>query len=1325
MARKYTGGIESEMWRDPLLLGKYFFNCIEHLETIESGKSDPTGTKAYASCMDYILSVASGDLHKTRRRGTPTYILVRPGIYNGKNQYLKETIDKNISNIKNIEGVDKYRSFVDYWELTKLQAAYAKFPAGSWRSFADYVKSVNGLYMEISRAIAEFYIYNEYAHPESSKHCKISTISTDNAKPKEEFTNCMTYLIELEALNGIYGGYRSKDLFTSPAVVDLVNDGTRCGVFFDRVGRKSIYRQTSCMEALIKRELKLFGESRAGYYGITPELDKYDLEVDCTHIYDNNKRMPCIQSILQNTTNFNYIHVLSRTDIGGYGTGRYLKDILSTKYKFEKLVPEYPDETTAIDYMAISGTNLGAVRIPVDPLCLSEDGSQISCLGKVLTNLSNYDNYYSNDTARNIVNSIDDMHVEDLFSGIVESTCFSGSDRVSCFNSLIDAVNKYKLSSASVRKIVEKVPPSDLDCSVYASDGTHTIKNCLDKIIETSNANTMQSIVNSGLLIDRMDCTDWDKTPMTCIDKLFQRHQMWAYALHRAVELSDLSDYYAKTKQKDMYAKVGLDVANLSMVSKSYNMDSSVGFEFVIPEYDMGKVKAHYPSKQYAKFLPVIQSQIEDYKFVSSNVPDKDMDRLVHGYREQLRYANELSRSIASDRPLSRESAIAPKLFHMRDVLTPLVGDDSVGITSMIANTSTTLTMPDCKDANDRTITCIQKELDIASTSGRPALALNILEYKDLFKPGLCTDFDGSASGKPGEKITCVQYAYDKFPFLQKFGDDVTRDKDVCTRLISRKDFGKVADAPMYVGGKLVPLRDLVCGRVNVRDIAYYLEGKGQDENVTNGHPSRNGTALDVYASKCKCAGAGSPMDRRICADAECWNSYARKNTWAKYYGMYDKNKDAYTIEGATAAMAPVKYHNSDDYWGLSGVYELEYKPSSYRITSTERFNYAHAVQEVLFPAIKRVQGRVLRRFGNFSNVKIEDVVLHQPTSATGDDYNIEVIFTSPDAKEPWSMSYTAASIFIRGGLLNSEDYRTKSIRYKIEEETVEKILTRGTGVSSNTSKLKLVVSNRVSDWLRLSTCQNWSSCMNLYDGCFNNIVPYVASLGSYVAYIASDEFSPTWLAREMVIPVMKTKPGDNFRWDPDDIVDKKPNKTFRGNKVYGLSTYKKLVTDAIKVLLRRNGYNEVGNYHTNSSDDYITSSSHRGYIEKDMEMNARSEAYTACLNLALEGKPTQKMWATDDKSDPCKNIMSRHGIVSIDSLYNSGLLSKRTFDRLEANGYWDTTYLDEAGVSYEITDDALDEIERDMTLTYLKPLTMPTEEKIREVPVLGGNINV
>jgi hypothetical protein len=1319
MARKYTGGIESEMWRDPLLLGKYFFNCIEHLETIESGKSDPTGTKAYASCMDYILSVASGDLHKTRRRGTPTYILVRPGIYNGKNQYLKETIDKNISNIKNIEGVDKYRSFVDYGELTKLQDAYAKFPAGSWRSFADYVKSVNGLYMEISIAIENFYIYNEDAHPESPAHCKITTGIKENGKPIEEFTNCLTYMIELEELNGLHGGYRSQDIYVSPTVKNIANSGTRCGVFAGRVGRRSIYDQTSCMEALIKREFKLY---RAGYYGITSELDRYNLSVDCTHILDKSKRMPCLQSLLMGKGNRDYIHFLSKTNIGNLGAGRYLSDILSTRYRFEKLNSHYPDETTAIDYMVINGTNLGAVSLPSESLCLSEDGTQMSCVGKILTNISNYDGYYPYDFARTALEAIDTMSAEDVVDGIVSATCYSGTDRVSCVDALINASNKYDFKSKALGEIIKKTLPSDLDCSIYAVDGTHVIKNCLDKLIETSSENTIKSIVDAGLLIDRMDCVDWDGTPMTCIDKLFQRHQMWTYALHRGRELSELSDYYARTKNLAMRDKVAGDAEKLETVTKAYNMDSSVGFEYVIPEYDMGKVKAHSPSKQYAMFVPIIQSQVDDYRFISSNVPERDMKSLIN-YREQLRYANELSRSISSDTPLSRESAIAPKLFRIYDALNPLIGESNVGIDTMAKNTSTTLTMPDCKDSNDRTVTCIQKELDVVSTIGSQSLAFGILEYKDLFKPGLCTDFDGSSSGKPGEKLTCVQYAYDKFPFLKQFGDNDVRDRRVCTRLLSRKDFGKVADAPMLVGGNLVPLKDIVCSNVGVRDIAKYLEGRMQDESVTNGHPSRNGTALEFYTSKCKCSSAGSPMNRRICADVECLNSYAKKNEWAKNYGMYDKDKGAYTVEGAIEAMSPVKYHGSDDYWGLSGVYEVEYKPSEYRITNTERFNYDHAVRDVLFPAIKRVEGRVLRRLGNFSNVKIEDIVLHDPPAADGGDYTIQVIFTSPDAKEPWSVSYTAASIFIRGGLLNSEDYRTKSIRYKIEEETVEKILTRGTGASNSTSKLKLVVSNRVSDWLRISTCQNWSSCMNLYDGCFNNIVPYVMSMGSYVAYIASDEFSPTWMAREMVIPIMKNKPGDVFKWDTEDPNLKVLNKTFRGNKVYGLSTYKKLLTDAIMVLLRRNGYNEVGNYHTGDSGGYLTSSDHRRYIESDVEMNARKEAYDTCLNMVVSGQRTKSIYAFGE--DPCGYIMKRLGSLDIDRLINDGLISKKTQNRLVGNDYWDTTYVDEPGIPYEIQDEKLDEIGRALTITYLKPLTTPTEETIREIPVIGGNINV
>ena len=56
----------------------------------------------------------------------------------------------------------------------------------------------------------------------------------------------------------------------------------------------------------------------------------------------------------------------------------------------------------------------------------------------------------------------------------------------------------------------------------------------------------------SGILLDRNDCTDIDGNKITCIDKLAQRNEIWLYLTTRASQLNSIatwaSDTYKKTK---------------------------------------------------------------------------------------------------------------------------------------------------------------------------------------------------------------------------------------------------------------------------------------------------------------------------------------------------------------------------------------------------------------------------------------------------------------------------------------------------------------------------------------------------------------------------------------------------------------------------------------------------------------------------------------------------------------------------------------------------------------------------------------------------------
>ena len=287
-----------------------------------------------------------------------------------------------------------------------------------------------------------------------------------------------------------------------------------------------------------------------------------------------------------------------------------------------------------------------------------------------------------------------------------------------------------------------------------------------------------------------------------------------------------------------------------------------------------------------------------------------------------------------------------------------------------------------------------------------------------------------------------------------------------------------------------------------------------------------------------------------------------------------------------------------------------------------------------------------------------------------------------------------------------------KAIRYKNENDIVEKILTRGSGKSDSTSSIKLIISNRPADYMRASTCQDWSSCMNLEDGAYNFALPFFMGTGGYVAYLASDEFAPNWYSRSIMMPVMRYKRGDKRDGDHDN---EDPNNTFRVNGVYGLSMYKPLLNDAIQVVLRDHGYNAPGSYITRGdSDGFIAGDRNIKLIKEDMWMNNRKEAYRNCLERVAKGAPVSLpkdiVATTAGECEMLLKTMQRGG-VRIDAIHDKGLISERSFRRFKTIPKWDTSYLDSAYTPYEIPDSRIDEIKDKISVIYLKPITIPSEE--------------
>ena len=1280
-----SGKNQENDWSNPQILGAYLFECIENLENMGMHATVEESPESL-TCMDYLLETMSA--HGNKRMMNTAYVEVNKDSYNGNNEELHSRL------------LFQLRNFPHRQQLQGI--------------------SPDSIVMNFGDAIAEFYINNSYANPAAS-HCSVNIDDSDKGWITSP-VNCLTKIIEMNKNNTYNLGYNVEfyKYFATDPFLDIINSGARCGVFdATTYNGVDMYDKTSCLEAVMNREVN---RAQWDSFTLPPggfgyNIDKYDMSLDC--IADEGKwqkkTIPCIQKLVQAApfTPSKYGNYIKSFYRAGTNAEKIFRDLLSKKYKFEKMHADDLPESTLIDYIVNDGENLWNIDIStVGELCVSHDGATpISCFAKMLMNLRDNKTYYDDDKSQLIIRSIEAINSTRVSKAILYDTCYDGDEPIPCLSTLIDIVSKQQQLNGIFRHIMDESPLTDFICSekhTTVSGDTFRTMNCLDKVIGSSTSNIMEIIKGSELLLDRHDCTDWNGDAITCIDKLFQRHEMWVHNLFRAREISKLNNYFNGGEGKEKAIK---DTEELDVISKRFNLDEDPGYRVMASEYDPGSSKVHSPSKTFEEFKHVLESQLEDYKiqFPGGNPP-------LQPTAEGVRYAQELIRSITSDKS-SKEVQIVPKLYRMVDVYSQaFIGTDDykmVGVRGLIATgreTPLTLNMFECRDTSSgKTISCLQKQIDYVRGITQHRLSTSeiidpIMTYKDLFKPDMCVKMD------TGQKMTCMEYAY------SKLGNDFSDSAYIS--LISRKDFNKIADIEIDTPKGKMKVLDAVCNQSSLRGIAYYLYETKTAATVTNGDPSFNGTALSIYGQRCACADKKTPLDRRICMDTECFNTYVSKNHWSnKYIGEKSSggDKDVFQERKVRNAMFPQIYHDSQDYFNLGGVYEITYKPSEYRITSTERFNYDTAVREILFPAIKRVKGMKLARFGDKKNVTIEGVALHFPQS-DAEDYVIEVIFSGAPsegrASEMWTEHYPASSVFLRGGLLNRDDIRMKAIRYKNESDTVEKIMTRGAGVSTSISKIKLIISNRPADFMRASTCQDWSSCMNIENGMYNSALPFYMSTGGYVAYLASDELAPNWYARSLMIPAMRYKRGDKHESGDDDD---DPNNTFRVNLVYGISMYKPLLKDAIQIILRDNGYNEPNSFVTGGdSEEFILNETNIKKIKNDIWMNNRKEAYRNCLERVLKGEsvnlPNVNVAVT---SEDCEKLTKtlKHGGFRMEDIYAKGLISDRFFRRFEVMSEWDTSYLDAKSIPEEIKSYDLDYIKDRVSIQYLNPITVPTEE--------------
>ena len=1317
----------SSIVQDPELLGLSFFNCIQQLEY--GGLSMVSyDTDEPRSCMDDLLDELLYYSDTTRNKNIePPQMVVYPHSYDGgRNPELRE-------NIKNWylfdghgfaydEGEDPATDTIEWGRLVRGLDDGDPFVM---KGLDHYRYTKYGMYVNFGQVLQKFYFENPYAEPDKAL-CSVDTIVNPLGTSyinRSTPVNCLTKILQVDS---IYRDKLSYDKvrytpvdFSSPRVMDIVNGDAMCGSYRSEVfshDRASgsiydpdgLYEKTSCLETALSLDINSArdGATNIKSGSITSTLSHYDM----TKLSHNNITM--MEELFADYGGFENTvetirHYLLSIRATSESMGGRFADMLRVRYNFTG----YEEPTSVVDFILDKSTytkellyNDSSYTWIFDELC-TIDGIYTNCTAKLLTNLAR--NKYTEDVARTIYTKLESKNM--FVRSIIESNCYSETtEPIPCVDNIIELASRKSVMFPLLEKIIKQTMLSDLVCTEM-KNGARGYTNCLDKLIGLSNSNTMELIRLTGTLIDRKECHDEDGTSITCIDKLFQRHEMWVRNYYRAKELNILRNL-PNGKQRDdidyIDEKTTNDYKELKGLTEEFNMDISPGFLEITSEYDIGSIKAHPPGKLFARFKSSIESQLDDYKHYSVELSQSPM--VIS--EDNIRYVSDLQNSINPKKP-TRDIQIASRLFKLADLYHDNEADPMIGITHLYGNrTPISLNYSECKNYNNETISCLQKQIDLMhmryQRTGSNHYADGAFTLKDIFKPDLCS-FEG-------KKMSCFEYAY------KGLGRGMTGQSFLA--LITRKDFKSAASIKIVDNGIETTLGELVCDNVTLRSIAskIYSDRTERIHSVTNGNPTYDGEALEIF-SKCKCSGITEPMEKRICEDTLCYQSaipythggnhepevdddgnYMNEddhednggNEWTHAYIANKRGK--ITPDSVRNEMYPIIFKDSEDYFGISGVYDVTYDPSEYSITSNERFNYDDAVTTTIYPSIRRLIGRTISRYKNKSNIQIVDIQMIRPHDSNL-DFDITVVFKVKDDNTipEWEEHFSPAQIFLRGGLLNPEDIRMKAIRFKNENGIVERILTMGSASKMESrNKIKMIVSNRPADFLRASTCQNWTSCMNIKDGCYNNSLPFYMSMGGYVAYLAGEEFASKWMARTMLLPTMMKKRSD---WDVGEF----GNMNFRVNDVYGLSMYKPLLIDAAQVVLREHGYNEPNTFRSLYSVDSAIFNNLKA-IKLDVWGNNRKEAYRNCLERVAKGEsiPMEHIGRLENPDD-CNKLLNtmNHGI-RIHPMHDAGLISDRNYRRYQGMmgsiGNWYTEYID-GGMGANITtaDDKLNDIRK------------------------------
>ena len=1209
--------------QNPDVLGEILFRCIQYIESMGS-LATMAGGEDEGSCINTILDAVTSDYrstHDARMRNVYLRsITVFPDSYEGTNPGILNEIQNP-----------------DYEMITySIPRSTVETLLRQGMSYPE-IYDQYGRRMSFYEAVVKFFLYNDKVSPEQP-HCSELT-----GEGTVKF-NCLSQILDLRALNMLARTYNTpalrpfmtethdsplrneNNILKDKRVINIINGGAKCRVRPNLLNREKTWI-SSCLEAAMKNTEALMRFNAVSDQFIIRNASDYDWNQPCI-AGSTDTEEPCILTLLRGSTtgmygdlySYAYLSNLLSHEVGAGGSREAeVMSLLQKDYDFTS--DGKRKKTTGFDFIFDTGyfldnlyTQSAAFADILGDLKLCKypgvDGYE-SCMNKVLMKIT--EGEYSVRIAGN------DRTTDAMVRGVLNSDCsfYDAPGRKvpsTCMDYLMLAAasnesGSYKPLDYVLRALMRKTPLSDLTCT--STDGKR-IESCMDGLMRASANNNLVLMTDEvGLLLDRPDCTDGYGNHITCIDKAIQLNEVSAYYLARSKELEKMQYQVSSTEDRKRITDKGKDFVQKAakLVGSRAGEYSNPGLRSIIINYDIGTEKCHPPSIEFGDLKAEIDEEISDLGVWG----DKIFGDSENDVQKRLRYLKELKESVTAEES-PRPMQIAPRLFKLYDAtrdrtrFSPDYGKlkshysswrnamKRTGVTDMAQSTRVgglTLNMFECKDEENRTISCMQKLLDTVKSESDYRSRLSISGERDedlalrsvfslpgIFSPGMCL--------ADGKKVSCFEYAW---PSYSRYVTPSTY-----IDILAGKDFKKNKATQVSVKNPAtgnteeLTLQEAVCRNVSLYDLAEHMHDTRTQHSVTNGRPRFDSQALELYSPCAGCDDIKDPIGKRMCLDRALFDAYIKPGNSSKTgnnaLNSHDKQYWEWVntfVDKPERLYNPFPYHKSDDLFGIAGVYDIEYDPRGYTsVASSEHQNdmskYADAVENSLWPALKRAKGMKFPRFGEYKDVVVEDIVLLPRARVLLDDYQIKLAFGGKDKEgktKKWEQIIPVVDLFTKGGMLNRDDARMYISKYRNVDNAVNLIMTRKNSVGKSdtgTSRIKLIISNRPSDFLRASLGQKWTSCMGFkaYKSCgMNHSLLTYMNLGSYIAFLASDEFSTGWLSRTYVVPAME-KPND--KWGK-----KSKSNTFLVLKPYGLPDYSQILKESVARVLYENGYNHPG----------------------------------------------------------------------------------------------------------------------------------------------------